>query len=162
METLVYIYGLKCPIENEILYVGKSKNPEKRLLSHLGEKYKSKKNSWLKNLKQKGLIPELVILDTASEDKINDLEKKWIEKYKAHPKNKNMAEGGTGGFTGKKITRYVYTSCGKKFESVKSAGEFFNRSSSQIIATIKQGRNIRGTKLSYNPNIFVCNYIPKS
>lgn len=30
----IYIYGLICPIENELFYVGKTKNPQTRLEAH--------------------------------------------------------------------------------------------------------------------------------
>jgi hypothetical protein len=32
----IYIYGLRCPITGDIRYIGKSVNPAKRRLHHLG------------------------------------------------------------------------------------------------------------------------------
>jgi predicted GIY-YIG superfamily endonuclease len=53
-----YIYTLSDPITNEIRYIGYSKDPKKRYANHLCiSKLKSKKNSWIKSLKNKGLKP---------------------------------------------------------------------------------------------------------
>lgn len=83
----VYIYGIVCPKTKKVMYVGKSKNPHKRLLSHF---YKSKNNNpwqinpihvWLKTFLNKKTKPTFIILEDCF--KCNSIEKEifWIEKY---------------------------------------------------------------------------------
>lgn len=98
-----YIYGLTDPRTNEIRYIGKTKDPHKRLIAHCskenaGEKHKA----WRKEILSLGLKPELIILQTLKDS--NDWEKaeiKWIK----HGKNKgwnlnNSSTGGKNGFIG--------------------------------------------------------------
>jgi len=61
------IYGLVCPVSKKIRYVGKSSNYKTRYKQHLADiGDETYKKMWISSLKSKGLIPELVILDTAS------------------------------------------------------------------------------------------------
>lgn len=60
------IYALICPIDNKIRYIGKSANYKQRFKDHckdIGDT--TAKKIWITNLKNKGLIPILVILDSA-------------------------------------------------------------------------------------------------
>lgn len=67
-----YIYGLLCPKENLIRYVGSSRYPARRYKHHtsahqihLGNMWKSNphlKETWVATLHAEGLMPELVIL----------------------------------------------------------------------------------------------------
>ena len=67
MENKVYIYGLKCPKTNIIRYVGKSKNPEKRIIRHIWNATKKTENihlaRWINKLMVSGLKPILEILE---------------------------------------------------------------------------------------------------
>ena len=64
---MIYIYGLRCPIANEIRYIGKSSNPRKRLKAHCGSavrhEYDHHTARWLRKLIEDGFLPELVILE---------------------------------------------------------------------------------------------------
>jgi hypothetical protein len=80
MPEQTYVYGLLCPIENKIRYVGKSDKPAERLRAHLSEMrcwrirrlgYRDQRGhannvklNWLNELDQQGLTPKLVILET--------------------------------------------------------------------------------------------------
>lgn len=93
-----YIYGLIDPRTNKIRYIGQTIQPPKyRLNNHLSEvknpKYNTRKINWLKSLLNNGLKPELVILDTTTKDKADDLEKQWISKF---DNLTNLTEGGNG------------------------------------------------------------------
>ena len=104
-----FIYGLKDPITKEILYVGKSSNPDNRLKRHMSDysliESWTEKNKWLLNLKNNGLSPEIEIIDEGTDDNINELEIRWISYYKlVNPKLKNGTEGGDGyNWTGKNL-----------------------------------------------------------
>ncbi len=79
----VYIYGLFCPIAETIRYVGKSVNPNDRLLGHL--KHARNGNSkhhtgrWLAKLLKQDLVPEVIILhEVQPGEKWQDVERSFI------------------------------------------------------------------------------------
>ncbi len=96
----VIIYVLIEPITNEIKYVGKTKQPlPKRLTAHLTECRHSntKKNTWLKSLKKRGLKPKIEELDIVLESEWEFWEKYWISQFKTWGfELKNANEGGKG------------------------------------------------------------------
>ena len=56
------IYTLDCPIENIPKYIGfTSKSLNERLKEHLRDNRNTKKCSWIKNLKNKNMIPIIKI-----------------------------------------------------------------------------------------------------
>lgn len=100
----INIYGLKCPIENTVFYVGQTKyNITLRLKRHLREtikKIKSKKKLTIKEkyiqyLIEKGLISEItvILLEYCDFSKRNIIEKKYISKFENLT---NMTKGGSG------------------------------------------------------------------
>lgn len=66
MKT-VYFYTLKCPITNDVKYVGRSVNPDGRYRQHIHsgkcEGHKDKKGAWIKSLLDKDLKPIMEIID---------------------------------------------------------------------------------------------------
>lgn len=60
----VHIYMLVDPETDEIRYVGKSIRPAQRLLNHMNERSNTHRSHWLQTLRQKGLRPRMVILET--------------------------------------------------------------------------------------------------
>ena len=82
---MVYIYGLKCPVAGVIRYVGKSINPEKRLIAHIGAALRSEYNHhtsrWIRKLHAEGLLPQLVILQAMErEQDWRVAEREWIQR----------------------------------------------------------------------------------
>lgn len=81
-----YIYALCHPHTNEIRYVGKAKDLNKRYSQHLHKSSLSKssyKNSWILSLLSKGLFPKMVVLDYVSNLDENSAEMYWIEQLKS-------------------------------------------------------------------------------
>lgn len=104
------IYAIKDPITNRVFYIGRSKHPSTRILQHISEaqNYKmskqisdaqlfglekfvkrslsnAKKMKWINNIIDKGLQPELVIIDEWECFDIADanrLEDAWIAEMK--------------------------------------------------------------------------------
>lgn len=96
---MIYIYGLKCPILNEIKYVGKAINPKKRLIVHISRSKKetSRKALWLNELSNINLKPEIIILEEIKSNEWQEKEKYWIKYYKDKGnKLTNMTIGGDG------------------------------------------------------------------
>ena len=66
MKT-VYFYTLKCPITNDVKYVGRSVNPNGRYRQHIHsgkhEGHKDRKGAWIKSLLDKDLKPIMEIID---------------------------------------------------------------------------------------------------
>lgn len=83
-ENKVFIYGLLCPIKNQIRYIGKTNNIVKRLSSHLRDNRSiTHKTNWIKSLKIKGLKPIIEILDEVSECEWQFWEQYYISLYKS-------------------------------------------------------------------------------
>src|SRR5690554_6491925 len=100
-ERDLLIYGLIDPRNNEIRYIGKSLYGLYRLKAHLAPsklKIKSKKNSWIKSLLKLGLVPHIIVLDRAENEK--ELDQKEIEHIAKYTNLTNLTKGGTGGNTG--------------------------------------------------------------
>lgn len=66
-----YIYALHCPIANTVRYIGKTNNPEARLISHIAAAKKGAKNhytaKWLRKLLKDDLRPSMEIIETLDE-----------------------------------------------------------------------------------------------
>lgn len=110
MKLFTFIYILKDPITLEIKYVGKSDNPNLRLIEHIRKsKYKQTyKNNWINSLLNVGLKPLLEIVEEAQISKWGDYEKKWITHYKnIGCKLTNLTDGGDGGNFGDDVNKLI-------------------------------------------------------
>lgn len=77
------IYTLDCPIKNIPKYVGFTSKSFKRKVERTFERYRNtKKCSWIKNLKNKNMIPIIKNLDYCNENNWRDLEIYWISQFK--------------------------------------------------------------------------------
>ena len=83
---MVNIYKLSDPISGEIRYVGKTHSSlHTRLgghLTYIGDNIE--KNIWIKSLKEKGLRPEINLLEVTSEEFSDIREGEWIQKFTNH------------------------------------------------------------------------------
>ena len=78
----IYIYGLYEENENQLRYIGASKNPEKRFYKHwttLNDS--SPKGEWIRTLKREGRKPKLKILEETDESNARIREQFWIDKF---------------------------------------------------------------------------------
>ena len=78
------IYVLEDPNTEQIRYVGKSNDPEKRLDNHLNpaKKHTTHKWNWLKKLKKNGQKPNLKIIDKVPIKEWQFWERYWIEQFR--------------------------------------------------------------------------------
>lgn len=126
----VFIYGLKCPIVNEIRYIGKSVNPQRRFKNHI--LYETRANThkarWLNILLQKGLTPQIIILEKVNKSEWEIKEKFWIQKFKSNGISlTNETDGGDGrekGFKHKpeSVRKIVYGLRNRSLELRKNIG----------------------------------------
>lgn len=81
-DTPHAIYGLRDPIHRDIRYVGMSKNVEARYKQHLHCHTNQYKNFWIQDLRSRGLLPELEIIEKIR-GKFQALchEDYWIQHY---------------------------------------------------------------------------------
>lgn len=96
----VAIYWLICPTTGIVRYVGKAKNPERRLAGHIGTarnggRYPS--SHWIRRLISKGLMPKMEIIAWVSEDRWEEAEKLCIQHCReVYDGLLNLADGGKG------------------------------------------------------------------
>lgn len=79
---LNYIYGLVNPETQELRYIGKTTNTLKRYQSHCRAKGNSYRDKWIRSLKDAGLMPEMVIIETCGNDWV-EAEKFYIAYFKS-------------------------------------------------------------------------------
>lgn len=77
--SIAYIYGLVCPIDGGIRYIGKSIRPKERLQNHMNDGGSCHRTHWLRKLKSLGLRPDIQILEEVPECEVwQDRERYWI------------------------------------------------------------------------------------
>ena len=96
--TNFLIYCLRCPITNEIRYIGQTKRGLRRSYEHRSRTKHKQKNHlsyWLNSLIEKGLKPIFEILETLDKvEKLNEREIYWITYYKNKFNLCNLESGG--------------------------------------------------------------------
>jgi len=98
----VYIYALRCPIENTVRYIGKSENPQLRLATHISRARcgatKHRTAHWIRKLLAQGLAPELQVLAQVPDGiRWQDVERGYIANAEAAGwRLTNSTEGGDG------------------------------------------------------------------
>lgn len=101
----IYIYGLIDPRNDSIRYVGKTNNPQGRLLGHIEKAKKAHKNtrghwshrsSWIRNVLSENYEPDIIVLEECGND-WREAEKWWINLGELLGwKLTNHTEGGDG------------------------------------------------------------------
>jgi len=163
--SVVYIYGLIDPRNDEVFYIGFTKYLKKRYYEHLNANGKKReKNTHKDNVINKilalGLKPKMKILDECEHEYNNKLkiceherlEKYYIQKYKNKgAKLANLTDGGDGGCTYLKPV-YQYSEDGeflKKYDSVNEVANEYGVGADIISKAINQRgkKSYRGTYL---------------
>jgi predicted GIY-YIG superfamily endonuclease len=79
MRTTTFIYGLYCPIDNKLKYIGKSNDPISRFRKHKQMSDNNQlKNDWIKKLRENKLEPILKILEEVLIEDWKQKEKLYI------------------------------------------------------------------------------------
>ena len=138
-----YIYGLRCPLSNEIRYVGQTRKLKERFSSHkfdLRDNYH--KANWIKKLERLNVLDELKmeVLEECTIEELNEKEKYWIKYYKDQGnKLVNCTDGGD--------THYTLNPDSIKRMSEKLKGMFLGRKLSDETKK-KISEKHKGKKLS--------------
>lgn len=84
MEENTYIYGLIDPITNELRYVGKTVNINRRYKRHINEVnlHNSHKDRWIRKLLNNNHIPEIIVIDLVKTNEWQYWEIFYIEYFK--------------------------------------------------------------------------------
>lgn len=135
MKTTTFIYGLYCPLDEQIKYIGKSNDPKGRYRKHLQMcDNNNQKNEWISKLINSGLKPILKILEEVNIEDWKNKEKEYIKNYGSN--NLYNICGGANGLTfgnqtsfkGKPFVKVVCLDKNgnhiKTFESIKEATIF--------------------------------------
>jgi hypothetical protein len=92
-----FIYGLCDPRNGELRYVGKTRNPRRRLSRHTTELKNDYRSNWIRSLLSDGFKPEMFIIEDVSDDKWDEAERFWISYFKYIGANlTNLSGGGRG------------------------------------------------------------------
>lgn len=139
----MYIYGLYTNMDNDIRYVGKTNNLEKRLYEHLSDTIrncKTYKHNWIRKELKKGNQIKIKILEKCNNNDWIEKEKYWIKKL---PNLTNHTGGGDGGHG------LLYTI---SYEDAKKIAHRLNIKSGNDWE--KNHKNIKNKyNLPFNPNI---------
>lgn len=91
------IYGLYCPDTDELRYVGKALDAQKRFRVHLVERKLNRPvNRWVKSLTDTGKVPVMRVLESVPYEQWEEAERRLIAKYRQTCKLLNLADGGAG------------------------------------------------------------------
>jgi hypothetical protein len=95
MDT-IKIYTLSDPITNEVRYIGQTKHSlEERLRGHLKGKGKTYRVHWINSLKNKGLVPNIELIEEVDKSIGSQTEIYWISMFRFWGFNlTNLTDGG--------------------------------------------------------------------
>jgi hypothetical protein len=80
------IYVLKSPVDDRVMYVGKSIDPELRFEQHIYEAKREEQNrkaQWIRELLSCGLLPILEVIERCDSNQWQERESFWIAYYQS-------------------------------------------------------------------------------
>ena len=78
----ISIYILVDPRKPELVrYVGQTAAPQTRHLQHCAERATTIKSEWLEQLRNEGIMPQMVIVAKVDKDQADEAEKLWIKRF---------------------------------------------------------------------------------
>ena len=143
MKNNISIYTLSNPYTKEVRYVGMtSKTLNERLIKHVSDKKGTRKCMWIKSLKNKGLVPEIDLIELASKDNWIEKEVFWIGYLKfLGCRLTNMTEGGEN----VEMTQEIRNKISAKSKLFKATDE---QKITYSIAAKLRGLRLKGVKQS--------------
>ncbi len=99
-DSIVMIYGLYDPRNDELRYIGKANDLDRRLWQHINDAkngQKTYRSDWIRSLLELNVIPAIKLLEQSTENAWQEDEKAWIAKIKKEGgRLTNLTEGGDG------------------------------------------------------------------
>lgn len=125
-----FIYGLKCPKDNKIRYVGQTtRKLSQRLSQHIRRVITkdgklTKKEAWIKNLINESLekFIEIIEIEECIKEELNNREKFWISELGGMGDLTNLTWGGTGVIKNKVVSKEKLSEETKKKISEANSG----------------------------------------
>ena len=99
MQKTTNIYALVDPETREIRYCGKANNPASRLIGNFKKPCNSETRKWFDSLRERGLYPEIQIVEIVDSEKWEEREIYWIAEFRRRGfslTNKSVGGGGPG------------------------------------------------------------------
>lgn len=89
MEQAIYIYALCDPRKpKRIRYIGQTHDVFGRHLQHCASFRGTAKCLWIKSLRDKGIFPQITVLEITTKARADKRERKWIKENAEHLTNK--------------------------------------------------------------------------
>jgi len=136
-RDVVYIYTIKCPITNNVVYVGKANDLKKRIQTHYTDRVKHRKiNKWFNDCVQNRLVPIFEVYKETDNENWCEEEIKAIAYFRTKYKLLNIAKGGNNFYdlktckeNGKKVADSLHSDPKKKrlWYLKKELASFFSR-----------------------------------
>lgn len=127
-----YVYGLKCPLEQTIKYVGASINPKQRFSQHLTDGIGKLKTEWILSLKNQKEKPELVIFkECKSSEEASVCEIEYCNIYSDTVLNSNISNNKYHHTNNKTVVSVSYR-IEEKYLKLKAIAEKEERSQTAI------------------------------
>lgn len=93
----MFVYGLQDPLTQELRYVGATNNLQRRMVAHLSSSRKTHKERWVRSLLDRGLKPDIFVIEEISEKDWRESERFWIAYFRYIGANlTNHTDGGEG------------------------------------------------------------------
>ena len=149
MDT-IKIYTLSDPITNEVRYIGQTKHSlEERLRGHLKGKGKTYRVYWINSLKNKGLVPNIELIEEVDKSIGSQTEIYWISMFRFWGFNlTNLTDGGETSTT-KNIIRSEEWRKNIRIGKLNSDFKYSEESKLKMSESAKKrGVNSKGSQLS--------------
>jgi hypothetical protein len=80
-NPVVSVYALVDPVDGTVRYIGRTRDTKQRLTGHLCARPSSNRRryKWIRELKKRGLVPRVVVLERCKLRKAPAAEEQWIQ-----------------------------------------------------------------------------------
>lgn len=101
-SRMLYVYALVDPTTKGICYIGLTANPGQRLKAHINEGKRLREmygaiGAWIASLHDRGLVPEMIMLDQGDDVAMIRRETELIRYYRSlNPSLCNICDGSVG------------------------------------------------------------------
>lgn len=129
-KVLFYFYILKCPISENIKYVGRTVNPNKRLIDHIYEAKRNNRNKrerWIMSLLKKDLKPifQVIYKEYCNLDSAIEIEKMLVKKIGKRFDLKNSPDNYLGAVLTGKIVYQYNSETGEFIKSYRNSNQAY-------------------------------------